>query len=174
VPRQARHAAGLVLAGRGYRSVAGGPFVWNSTAPRRAAQGLAGRWSGYFVHDAYPVAVFDLTEWIDRDRDPAVVRYSYQVRYCSGLRHGMRWQYRLDYHPLTQPHIYVPHFHSQDVRDDEHDPHPWGRFLKLAEALPILENHALPRLGPCSGEVPGLRDRAPNPPSKKHVPDRRT
>ena len=169
MPRQARHAAGLVLARRGYRPVADGPGVWNSTVRRRAAQDLTGRWSGYFVHDAFPDAVFDITEWIDRDHRPAVVRYAYQVRYCSGLHNGVRWQYRLDFHQLTDPYIYVPHCHDQEVRDEEHDPRPWSRFLEIAEALPILEDHIAARIGPCSGEVPGLRGRAPNPPGRRHL-----
>jgi hypothetical protein len=169
VPKQARHAAGLVLARRGYRPAADGPGVWNSTAPRRAAQGLAGRWSGYVIHDAFPDAVFDITEWIDRDHQPVVVRYAYQVRYCSGLHNGVRWQYRLDLHPLTDPNAYVPHYHYQEVRDDEHAPRPWRQFLEIAEAMPILEEHIAARIGPCSGEVPGLRGRAPNPPGKKHL-----
>lgn len=169
MPRQARHAAGLVLERRGYLPVAGGPGTWLSTEHRRAAQGPAGRWSGCFVNDRFPNTVFDITEWVERDRNPAVVRYAYQVRYCSGLHDGVRWQYRLDYHPLTEPHIYVPHCHDQAVRDDEHDPHPWGRFLDIAEALPTLEAHVVGRIGPCSGETPGLRDRAPDPPRKKHI-----
>lgn len=169
MPKQARHAAGLVLARRGYSPVGGGPGTWLSSAPRRAAQGPAGRWSGYFVTDRFPDAVFDITEWVDRARQPAVVRYAYQVRYCNGLHGGVRWQYRLDHHPLAEPHIYVPHFHDHEVRDDEHDPRPWVRFLSLAEALPLLETHLAGRLGPCSGEVPSLRDRAPNPPGTKHI-----
>lgn len=169
MPRQARHAAGLVLARRGYRPVAGGPGTWLSTARRRAAQGQAGRWSGYFVSERFPDAIFDITEWVDRDRAPAVVRYAYQVRYCNGLHGGVRWQYRLDHHPLTRPDIYIPHHHDQEARDDEHDPQPWGRFLSLAEALPVLEAHLAGRIGPCSGDVPGLRGRVPNPPGKKHI-----
>ena len=143
--------------------------MWTSTAPRRAAHDLAGRWSGYFVHDAFPDVVFDITEWIDRNHRPAVVRYAYQVRYCSGLHNGLRWQYRLDFHPLADPNSYVPHDHSQEVRDEEHDPRPFGRFLEIAEALPILEEHIAARIGPCAGAAPGLRGRAPNPPGKKHV-----
>ena len=169
MPARARHAAGIVLERRGYRAVAGGPGTWLSTQPRRAAQGPAGLWSGYFVNDAYPDAVFDITEWIDRDQEPAVVRYAYQARYCNGLHGGARWQYRLDYHPLSQPHIYVPHHHDQAARDDEHDPHPSGRSFQLAAALPVLEAHVAARIGACSGGVPGIRGRAPNPPGKKHI-----
>jgi hypothetical protein len=169
MPKQARHAGWLVLARRGYRPLGGGPGTWQSTVPRRASQGPAGRWSGYFVNERFPDAIFDITEWVDRDHQPAVVRYAYQVRYCNGLHGGVRWQYRLDYHPLADPQVYVPHFHEQGTRDDEHDPRPWGRFLSLAEAVPLLEAHVAGRLSPCSGEVPGFRGRAPNPPSTKHV-----
>lgn len=169
MPAQARHAAGIVLARRGFHPVGGGPGTWLATGHRRAAQGPAGRWSGHFVTDSYPDTIFDITEWIDRDRDPAVVRYHYQVRYCNGLRRGVRWQYRLDYHPLEEPTIYVPHYHDQEVQDEEHDPHPWGRFLHISEALPLLEAHVAARIGACSGEVPGLRGRAPHPAGKGHV-----
>jgi hypothetical protein len=170
MPTQARHAAGLVLARRGYRSVGGGPATLLATGHRRAAQGAAGRWSGYFVIDSYPDTVFDITEWVDRDRDPAIVRYAYQVRYCSGLHGGIRWQFRLDYHPLTDAHTCVPHYHDQEIRDEEHAPHAAGRFLQLSEALPLLEGHVAPRIGTCSGEGPGLRGRAPYPAGKGHLP----
>lgn len=155
MPSQARHAATLVLDERGYRSITGGPKVWLSTAPHRAAHGPAGGWTGYFVNDAFPDAVFDLTEWIDRDHQPPVIGYFYQVRYCNALRGGVGWQYRLDYHPLDDPAICVAHYHDQETRTDEHDPRPWGRFLSLvAEALPVLEQHALTTIGPCSGAGP--------------------
>ena len=169
MPTQARHTAGIVLERRGYRSVGGGPGVWRATGRRRAAQGPAGCWSGYFVLDSFPDTVFDITEWIDRDRDPAIVRYAYQVRYCSGLRGGVRWQFRLDYHPLTEPTICVPHSHDHEAQDEEHDPRPSGRFLLLSEALPLLEVHVATRVGACSGEVPGLRGHAPNPAGKGHA-----
>lgn len=169
MPTQARHAAGIVLGRRGYRVVAGGPEVWHTTKPRRAAQGPAGGWTGYFVHDSFPDTVFDITAWVDRDRDPSVVRYAYQVRYCNGLHGGVRWQYRLDHHPLDEATIFVPHYHDHEAREDEHDPHPWARSLSLAEALPLLEQHVASRIGPCSGEVPGLRGRAPHHSGKGNV-----
>lgn len=169
MPAQARHAAGLVLAKRGYRSIAGGPITWRSRERRRAAQGPAGGWSGHFVNDAAPDAIFDITEWIDRERDPAVIRYAYQVRYCNGLRGGVGWQYRLDHHPLGDPAISVPHYHDQPVREDEHEPRPGGRLLHLAEALPMLEQHAFSTIGACSGDAPGLRGRAPYVPTKGSV-----
>ena len=153
MPAQARSTSGIVLERRGYRSVGGGPGVWRATGHRRAAQRPAGRWSGYFVLDSFPDTVFDITEWIDRDRNPVIVRYAYQVRYCNGLRGGVRWQFRLDYHPLTELTIYVPH----------------SRFLLLSEALPLLEEHVAARVGACSGEVPGVRGRAPNPAGKGHA-----
>lgn len=169
MPAEARHAGGLILAERGYRSVGGGPVVWKSTRARRALQGRAGGWSGYFVLERAPDAIFDITEWIDRDHERPVIRYAYQVRYCNGLRVGMGWQYRLDHHPLDETAIFVPHYHDQQTRDDEHDPHPWGTFLPLAQALPLLEQHLFSRIGPCADRSPGLRGRAPYEPSKGTV-----
>lgn len=161
MPTQARHTAGIALGRRGYRVIEGGPEVWRSTADRRAAQGPAGGWSGHFVNDAYANTIFDLTEWIDRDHDPVVVRYAYQVRYCNELRGGVRWQYRLDHHPIKDAEIFVPHYHDHEAQDGEHDPRPFGRFLHLSEALPLLEGLVGTRIGGCSGPVPGIRGRAP-------------
>lgn len=169
MPAEARHAAGLVMAERGYRSVSGGPVVWRSTRERRVAQGSSGGWSGYFVLDGGPDAIFDITEWIDRDQSRAVIRYAYQVRYCNGLRAGVGWQYRLDHHPLAEPSIFVPHYHDHQTREDEHDPRTRGDFLPLSEALPLLEQHLFSRIGLCSGRAPGRRGRAPYEPSKGTV-----
>lgn len=168
MPKQARHAAGLILGERGYRSVGGGPGTWTSTARRRAAQGAAGLWSGHFVSDAFSNAVFDITEWLDRDCAPPVVRYAYQVRYCSALHNGMRWQYRLDYHPLEMPTIFVPHYHEHEAREDEHDPRPGGAYLSLPVGLEMLEAHLAGRIGECAGEVPKLRGRAPYEPTRDY------
>lgn len=154
MPTAARHAAGLVLAERGYRSIGDGPVVWRSTRARRAAQGPSGGWSGYFVLEGAPDAIFDITEWIDRDHSQPVIRYAYQVRYCSGLRAGIGWQHRLDYHP---------------TREDEHDPQAWGNVLRLTEAMPLLEQHLFSRIGSCTGRAPGVRGRAPYEPSKGTV-----
>lgn len=169
MPAQARHIAGLVLARRGYRVVAGGPVVWHTTRPRRAAHGAAGGWSGYFVIDSFPDTVFDLTEWVDRDHDPAIVRYAYQARYCNSLYGGVRWQYRFDLHPVHEPTSFVPHSHDHAVREGEHDPRPFSRSLDLAEALSLLEQHVATRIGPCSAQVPGVRSRAPHQPGTGHL-----
>lgn len=127
-------------------------------------------WSGYFVNDAFPNAVFDITEWVDRDAKPAVVRYAYQVRYCNALHRGVRWQYRLDYHPFDEAGRFVPHSHDHEARDDEHDPRPVGSFLELPSALEQLEAHVAGRIGECTGELPKLRGRAPNEQPKRHRP----
>jgi len=166
VPIEARHVAGLILGERAYRSVGGGPVVWKSTRPRRAAQGPSGGWSGYFVLDGAPDAIFDITEWIDRDHPRPMFRYAYQVRYCNELRAGVGWQYRLDYHPIDAPSNFVPHFHDQPTQDDEHDPRPRGDFLRLAEALELLEQNLFSRVGPCSNRAPRRRGRAPYEPGK--------
>ncbi|MHB8631965.1 MAG: hypothetical protein ACYC9W_08570 [Candidatus Limnocylindria bacterium] len=169
MPTAARHAAGLVLAERGYRSIGDGPVVWRSTRARRAAQGPSGGWSGYFVLEGAPDAIFDITEWIDRDHSQPVIRYAYQVRYCSGLRAGVGWQHRLDYHPLADPAILAPHYHDHPTREDEHDPRAWGNVLRLTEAMPLLEQHLFSRIGSCTGRAPGVRGRAPYVPSKGTV-----
>lgn len=169
MPSQARHAAGLVLARRSYRAIAGGPVAWLKTRDHRPSQRPAGGWSGHFVLDSFPDTIFDITQWVDRDEEPVVVGYSYQVRYCNNLRDGVRWQYRLDHHPLEDERISVPHYHDQPARDDEHEPHPSGSYLALAEALPLLEQHLAARTGPCSGPVPGLRGRAPHEPGRGAV-----
>ena len=134
--------------------------MWRATQARRASQGEAGGWSGYFVNDAAPDTVFDITEWVDRDRPRPVFRYSYQVRYCNGLAQGTRWQYRLDYHPIGDPAIAVPHHHDQAAHDAEHDPRPRNPAVSLAQALPLLERHVFSHIGPCADRVPGLRGRA--------------
>jgi hypothetical protein len=78
----------------------------------------------------------------------------------------VRWQYRLDHHPLEDEGPSVAHYHDQLAQDGEHAPHPAGSYLTLAEALPILEQHVAARIGPCSGVVPGVRGRAPHEPGK--------
>lgn len=169
MPRQARHAAALVLARRGYRELRGGPLVWLDTLGRRPSQGPAGGWSGYFELEAFPDAIFDLTQWVDRDKSPAVYAYSSQTRYCNALEGDVRWQYRLDFHPLAED-LYVPHYHDHMAREEEdHDPRPRGVYLGLAEALEQLERHLVIRIGPCSGPQPGLRGRAPHEPAKGTV-----
>ena len=135
--------------------------MWRQTRDRRPSQGEAGGWSGYFSLDSTPGAVYDITEWIDRDCDPPIVRYAYQVRYCSAPHDGLTWQYRLDLHPLDNGLVFVSHFHDQAVTDDEHGPRPMAARLTLAEALPLLESRALGSLGPCADRPPGRRGRAP-------------
>ena len=169
MPTIARHTAGLILAERGYRSTSGGPVVWRSARAHRAARAASGGWSGYFVLDGAPDAIFDITEWIDRDYSQPVLRYAYQVRYCSGLRAGVGWQYRLDCHPINGSSIFVPHSHDHETREDEHDPRVWGQFIAPAEALPLLEQHLFSRIGACSGRAPGLRGRAPYEPGRGSV-----
>lgn len=166
MPRQTRHASGLVLAERGYRSVGVGPVVWLSARDRRSSRGLAGGWSGYFALEGAPDAVFDITEWLDRDRRPPIVRYAYQVRYCNGVQGGAVWQYRLDLHPLEDPAIFVPHHHDEEVREDEHDPRPWDHHVTLAQALALLEQRLFARIGACGDRTPGLRGRAPYEPPR--------
>jgi hypothetical protein len=161
MPGEARHVAGLVLAERGYRAIGGGPVVWHAARARHGARGPIGGWSGYFVLDGAPDTIFDITEWIDRNERPPVIRYAYQVRYCSGLRGGQGWQYRLDYHPLGAHAARVPHSHDHQMHADEHDPRPWGSVLPLSGALPLLEQHLFSRIGRCPDGAPGTRGRAP-------------
>lgn len=143
--------------------------MWRATQHRRASQGEAGGWSGYFTNDAAPDTLFDITEWIDRDQARPIVRYSYQVRYCNGLAAGLRWQYRLDYHPIDDPATSLPHHHDQAAHDAEDDPRPGSPVLSLAQALPLLERQVFSRTGPCADHVPGLRGRAPFEPAKGAV-----
>lgn len=143
--------------------------MWLKTRGRRPSRGPAGGWSGHFVLDSFADTIFDITQWVDRDEDPAVIGYSYQARYCNGLQSGLGWQYRLDFHSLEDEQILVPHYHDQAAREDEHDPHPWGRYLPLSEALPLLEQNVAARIGPCSGAAPGLRGQAPHRPGKGAV-----
>lgn len=159
MPGDARHAAGLVLAERGYRTIGGGPVTWHAARGRLARP--AGGWSGYFVLDGAPEAIFDLTEWIDRSAQLPVIRYAYQVRYCSGLRSGLPWLYRLDLHPLESDGMPVPHVHDHQTPADEHDPRPSGVALRLSGALPLLEQHLFSRIGGCAHEAPAIRGRAP-------------
>ena len=164
MPKQARHAARLVLVERGYTAVGGGPVTWGFATHPKSSRRPTGVWSGYFEADRIPGAIFDLTQWLDRGQTPEVVRYSYQVRYCNGLRQGARWQYRLDFHPLTDPLVVVPHYHDQAATDAEHSPHVKEPYLSLAQALPILEQQLLTRNGECSDEPPGIRGLAPHQP----------
>lgn len=158
-----------MLARRGYSELLGGPLVWRDTVGRRPSQGPAGGWSGHFLLDAYTDVTFDLTQWVDRDKTPAVYAYSYQARYCNTLQGAALWQYRLDFHPLEDDVVYVPHYHDQDAYDEEHDPHPHGPYLGFPEALEMLERHLAVRFGPCPGRGPRLRGRAPHEPGRGTV-----